>query len=211
MNPGCFTVQIRGSRTNTIDLGSWRADITNRDRTLYTEWRTPGKIGGASFVMFWVTVVDQDHRSEPWITTQRHTNQHDWQRTNFPPTADKLITHTVARALLRHDGFDAVWDKLYRTTAVANRHGRVIANAAELRARAAWLERCAELSALLKNGELTIRTLTSAEKGYGEQRVAPVQDPFEERCFNPPAARLYAGNEQVGWISEMGNPVALVR
>jgi hypothetical protein len=205
-----FVVTISGPRTQTVTLDSWRADISNRGRTLYADHPNgTGKIGGATYVMFWVTVADTDHRSEPWISAQRHATAGNWQHTSFPTTADQLITVAVAQQLQRHGGFDCVWDTIYRATAVTKRLLDVTDTAAALRVRAAWLDECEELSTLLTSGALTIRRLTHGEQGYGSARIASVQDPFEKHSFNSPAARLFNGPEQVGWISESGNPVPL--
>ena len=215
MSAATFDVAVTGRATTptTATFTGARFDRRRRKLTAHVEAPNPdAKIGGAPYGRLLIELVD-DGTGEPAVSVER------FERYGWEPLGKCAapLRRDIVVALQRAGGFDAVFDAIFRSVQ-RDEYGSlsiVDERLDALRAHIAWFEDCRRLAEGVVDGTIDVRPIATHDQTDWQRRDVTVPDyrwrNGETLDTGVPTARLWLDGEQIGWLSERGNPVPMHR
>jgi hypothetical protein len=155
----------------------------------------------------WMTWKQDPHR-EPHGWAQR-TAGHNQSWESFTPNAWIQLSATVQRWFLLNDGYDAVFDEVFRISQRVKTETSIDYDALKARYRylGDYVADCARLAEGLGAGFYQIRQTPDVTREFHTPRFHLPDRPHH--C-EPVSAAVWDGATQIGWIVERDIPVPMI-
>lgn len=149
---------------------------------------------------------------EPWVTVSRRMPGGSYVDHCFPTKGRDLIAHAVGRALHVQGGFEAIWQRTFVVSRLADVTERLQREADTVAADAEYLRACARLAADIaaSPGAFTFPIVPSRADTVDDRNLkVKTLSPGYRPDWSRPSCRVMLGGEQVGWLAGNGVPVPM--